>query len=360
MSRKVKFFDPDIFLFVILSLLLISHFLNFLPESFDIPLLVSFSLLGTLPVVLSALRSFKDRKISISLLASIALIASILAKEWSSAVFINLMLTSARIFDRYTRNQARRAIESLLKLQPEKVRVKRGEDIVEESVEKLEVGDLIIIETGQRVPADCRIEDGQASVDQSALTGESAPISKQKGDKLFSSTLLVSGSVIAKAEKVGKDTTLNKIVELVEQSQQFKAGIHTLADTFTTRYIIITLIGSIIIYLFSKDLILILSVLLVACADDIAVAIPMAFLAAIGVAAKRGVIIKGASFLEGITKVKVLVLDKTGTLTKGELKVEQIVAFENYTEEDVVQYAAIGEFFSMHPAAKAINVYAKK
>ncbi len=360
MDKKTIFFSPDLFLFGILILLLVGHFLNLLPENFDTLLLLIFSLIGTLPVVLGAIRSFKDRKISIDLLASIALIASILAREWSSAVFINLMLTSARIFSRYTHNQARRALESLLKLRPEKVKIKRGEKIIEEPVEKLVIGDLIIIETGQRVPADCIIEDGQASVDQSSLTGESVPVSKQGGDKLLSSTLLVSGSVIAKAEKVGKETTLSKIIDLVEKAQQNKAGIDTLADKFASWYVIITLVGSMVIYYFSKDLILVLSVLLVACADDIAIAIPMGFLAAIGAAAKKGVIIKGASFLEGITKVKILLLDKTGTLTKGKLKVEKVVAFENYTEGDVLKYAAICEFFSTHPAAKAIDAHAKK
>lgn len=360
MDRKTIIFHPDIFLLIILSLLLVSHFSNLLPKNFDVSLLFIFSLVGTLPVIFSAFRSLKNRKISIDLLASVALVASILAKEWSSAIFINLMLTSARIFYRYAHNQAKRAIEGLLKLRPEKVKVKRGEKTIEEAVEKLKVGDLIIIETGQRVPADCTIEDGQATVDQSSLTGESAPVSKQKGDKLFSSTLLVSGAVTARAEKVGKDTTLSKIIELVERSQQNKAGINTLADRFSTWYIIITLIGSIIIYFFSKNLILVLSVLLVTCADDIAVAIPMGFLAAIGAAAKRGIIIKGASFLEGMTKVKILLLDKTGTLTKGRLKVEQVVAFENYKKEDVLKYAAIGEFFSMHPAAKAIIAQANK
>ncbi len=357
MQRLEEWFD-----YILLALLagfLGLHYSGGL-NSFDDRALFVLAFIGTIPVVISAFRSLKNREISIDLLASIALVASMLAKEWPSAVFINLMLSSARIFGRYTEGQARRAIQSLLKLRPQQVKVRRAGAVTEISVEDVKVGDLVVIEAGERVAVDGIVEDGTASIDQSSLTGESIPVSKQKGDRVFSSTLNVSGTLEVRADKIGSDTTLAKIIRLVESSQESKAGIHTIAESFTTWYISSTLIGAVIVYFWTGNLNFVLALLLVACADDIAVAVPLAFLAAIGTAARQGIIIKGGDFLEGLTKVKTLLMDKTGTLTAGILRVQAVVPFDNFSSDDLIKYAATAECLSDHPAAKAIVLYAKE
>lgn len=345
---------------IILIIILFLHYAKIIPIFWDSILLVLFASIGTIPVVLSALRSLRNKKISVDLLASIALVVSLITKEWASAVFINLMLSSARIFSAYTEDKSRSAIKSLLKLRPEKVKVKRNGETKEESIDSIKEGDIIIIESGERIPVDGVVESGEASIDQSSLTGESLHVEKKTGDKVFSSTLNVSGSLVVRAEKVGADTTLEKIIKLVEESQKNKIEIKTTADKFTSIYIAITIVGTLALYFFFHNVGLVLSVLLVTCADDIAIAVPMAFSAAIGRAAQRGIIIKGGSFLEGLTKVRTLVVDKTGTLTKGRLRVENIFPFNSESETEIIKLAAMAEFFSEHPVAKAVTDYAKQ
>lgn len=358
MKRKIiQFVGLDKFLLGTLFVVLILHYSHFVSDSLDAVFLTFFASIATLPILYSAYQSLKKKKITVDLLAGVALTVSLLTQQWASAVFINLMLTSARIFDGYTQDRARSAIKSLLKLRPEKVKVKRGEEIIEESLTKIQKDDLIIVELGDRIPVDGIVASGMAQIDQSSLTGESLPVEKGVGDEVLSSTMNVSGSLVIRAEKVGKDTTFEKVVKLVEESQKDKAGIQTTADRFTAWYISITFLGAILVYVFSRDLNVVLSVLLVTCADDIAVAIPMAFSAGIASAARQGIIIKGGSFLEGLMQVKTIIMDKTGTLTKGMLKVSQIYALSEKTPSEVVSLAASADFFSEHPVAHAIIRY---
>jgi len=336
-----------------LFIILIGHYTHLITDGLDDFLLTFFSCIATFPVMVSAVKSVRNKKISVDLLASIALAVSLLSKEWESAAFINLMLTSARIFADYTANRARSSIKSLLKLKPHHVMVKKHGRVVEVAINKIKPGDLIVIELGERIPVDGIVVSGQAEIDQSSLTGESLPVSKKAGDEVLSSTLNASGSIIIRAEKVGKDTTFEKLIKLVEESQLNKIGIQTAVDKFASAYVILTLVGALALYFATADMNLVLTVLLVVCADDIAVAVPMAFAASIGRAAKRGIIIKGGAFLEGLAKVKTLVLDKTGTLTKGKLKVDRIYAFAD-DENEILKFACLADFFSEHPVAKAI------
>ena len=358
--RKIKQIHFDYFLLVSLVVILAGHYANISPKKFDDFFLTFFSCVATLPVLVSAYKSIKNKKISVDLLASIALVVSLLNKEWASAVFINLMLTSARIFAAYTERRSQNAIKSLLKLRPERVKIKKGNRVIEKSISKIKKGDLIVIELGDRIPVDGIVVSGSAEIDQSSLTGESVPVNKNIGDKVFSSTLNASGSLVIKAEKVGKDTTFEKLIKLVDESQNNKIGIKTIADKFTSWYIVITVVGTIVLYFFVHDLKMVLAVLLVTCADDIAVAIPMAFSAAIGSAARRGIIVKGGEYFEGLNKVKTILIDKTGTITKGKLKIEGVYSISNVTKERVLKLAAIADCFSEHPVAKAIINYAQE
>jgi heavy metal translocating P-type ATPase len=350
----------DKILVVILLLLLVFHYLKVLPREIDLKFLIIFGLVGVIPVIISTFNSIKNKKISVDLLASIALFASIIAKQWPSILLINLMLVSARLFGEYSENRSRAAINSLLKLRPQKIKIKQGKNIIEILAKDVKIGDLVVICDGERIPVDGIVEDGEATIDQSSLTGESLPVTKVKGNQVLSSTLNVSGSLIIKAQKIGKDTALEKIIDLVEKSQNNKPKITTTVDVFATIYVIVTIFVAILIYILFKDFNLILAFLLVVCADDIAVAIPVAFLAAIGYAARRGVIIKGGSFLEAMTKVKVIVVDKTGTLTIGKLRVEAIREFNNHSQDELLSLAAMTAKVSNHPIAKAILKYTQE
>jgi len=239
------------------------------------------AIIATIPVIFSAYRSVLSKKVSVDLLASIALVFSLLSHEWLSAIFINLMLTSARIFLSYNEAKARKNIESLLKLKPKKVKVKREESIIEIDLKDVIVGDIVIVDLGERIPIDGRVISGEASIDESSLTGESIPINKTEGDQVLSSTLVVSGNLIVETVKIGAETTLEKIIKLVEEAEIDKPDIHTTAEKFATWYLITVFIGSIVAYFISYDLTLVLAIMLVVCADDVAVAVPLTFLTAI-------------------------------------------------------------------------------
>jgi Zn2+/Cd2+-exporting ATPase len=338
---------------------LAAYYFKFL-HSYETPLLIAVGLISTIPVIISAINSLKNKKVSVDLLASIALFVSLINHEWASVAFINLMITSARIFGDYTEGKADNAIKGLLKLRPENVKVRNGKEVVVTPIDNVKVGDIILVETGDRIPVDGIIMEGDGSIDQSSLTGESLPITKTVGQKVFSSTLNLSGSFVMKAEKVGSDTTFEKIIALIQSAQEEKMGIQGLADKFATIYIVVTLSASIILFAITKNLNLILSVLLVACADDIAVAIPMAFWGAIAKAGKQGIIIKGASYLEGLSEVKTVIMDKTGTITKGVIKTEKVICFNNFKSHEALTLIASVESVSEHPIAKAIVNHANQ
>ena len=356
MKKLLKYLNFDNILLFFLLLVLI---INISPQSIlriGDYFLLTIAIIATAPVIFSAYKSIINKRISIDLLASIALIFSLLAHEWVSAIFINLMLTSARILLSYNEANARKSIEKLLKLKPSKIKIKTNGKISEIPLNDVKIGDMVVVELGERIPIDGKVTSGKASVDESSLTGESMPILKERGDSVLSSALITSGNLIIKTEKIGAETTLDKIIKLVEQSQIDKPDIHTLADKFATWYLITVFFASIIMYYFTRDMTLILAVLLVVCADDVAVAVPLTFLTAISYCAKRGIIVKGASYLEALRDVKVIFVDKTGTLTKGKLKVEKFFC-ESSNRERILKYTGILAILSDHPISKAIVSY---
>lgn len=322
--------------------------------------LAAISIVATLTVFYSAIQSLKNKKISIDLLASIALTVSLFEKEWVAAIFINLMIASARAFIDYVKIKSHSAIESLMKLKPKKVKIVQGGKTTEVPLENVKRGDRIIVELGERIPVDGLIEKGEAMVDQSSLTGESIPVLKKEGDRALSFTTVVSGHLILRAEKVGEETTFEKIIALIEQSQANKAPIYTLIDKFAKWYIVLTITGSFIVYLFSRDVTLVAALLLVSCADDIAIATPLALMTAITHSAKHGAIIKGGDYLEGLAKIKTIIFDKTGTLTQGKLKIEEIFPFNQKNEKEILELAVIPSSRSNHPIAHTFINYAKE
>jgi len=351
--KYFKWWMGDVILTIFLLIVLLIEGLRIINFKIDNQLIIIVAIIGTLPVLYSALKAILKWKISIDLLASVALIFSLLEHEWLSAIFINLMLTSARLLLAYNEARARKNLESLLKLKPTKIKVKTEAGINEVDYLDVKVGDIVLIDLGERIPVDGIVVSGGASLDESSLTGESMPVNKTVGDKVASSGLIVSGNLMIRTEKVAGDTTLEKIIKMVEQAQVDKPDIHTVAEKFATWYLIIIFLVTILLYFYTHNLTLILAILLVICADDIAVAMPLTFLTAISFSARKGIIIKGASFLEALKDVKVIFVDKTGTLTKGKLKVERFVSDLKDTSE-ALKYAGICAELSDHPMSKAV------
>jgi len=350
----------DLFLIVTSSFAIGADFFHIYTNNIDKIILIFLSIIGFIPVVFSAFRSLFFRRMTIDLLASIALVFSFLSNEWRSVVFISLMLASARLLAYFTENQTKNAIKKLLKLKPGKIHVQVNGKIIEKKLKDIIIGDLVVVDAGERIAVDGIVISGSASIDQSFLTGESEPIFKKMGDEILGSTLNVSGSLVVKVTKIGEDTTFSKILKLIDESQEGKAPINILTDKFVTYYIIFTLVFSVIVYFYFGNLIIVLSILLVTCADDLAVAIPLAFMSAITVAAKKGIIIKGASYIEGFTQVKAFIFDKTGTITKGKPEIHNIVAFDNFPEEELFSILGSATVDSTHPTSKAIYSFIKE
>jgi Cd2+/Zn2+-exporting ATPase len=328
-----------------------------LPQQLSNYFLLVVSLIGTLPIIFSTIKALRRKEITVDLLATVALSLSIIGGELLSAVFINLMVTCARILDRYTANQTRNALQKLVKLRPTEARVKRGDEFIILPLSELKKDDLVSVQLGEKIPVDGHVLSGQATVDQSSFTGESAPVEKGQSDFVFSSTIVVSGNIEVKAEKVGEETAFEHIVKMVSESEKNKAKLTSTGERFAKWYITLSFLGAIGIYLLTRNLNLILSILLVVCADDIAIAVPLAFLAGIGTAARRGIVVKGGNFLEAMAGIKNIVVDKTGTLTTGKFAVQEVVAFEGVDEAKIRELAEVACNLSTHPVSKAILQY---
>ncbi|MEI6810510.1 MAG: cation-translocating P-type ATPase [Candidatus Nomurabacteria bacterium] len=352
-------YSIDVALSILLILALFVHYFRILPE-LDSVILITLALLGVFPVFVSAVFSILEKEwASMDMLASIALFFSIISNEWASAVFIALMLSSARILEDITKSKTRKNIDALLKLRPEKAKVKQDGKIVEIRTEEVKVGDIVVVDNGDYMPVDGEVVLGAASLNESSLTGESLPVGKEIGDKVSSGTFISSGGLEVKALHVGKDTTLEKIIALVEKAELEKPKTQTLGEKFGKIYLAVMFVGSILLFLITKNLALVLSVVLVVCADDIAIAIPLGYLRAIGSAAKIGVIIKGGKHLETLGNVEVFVFDKTGTLTTGKLKVTHVYASEKSNEDEVLKLGGIVSVRSNHPVSKSIAEFSK-
>lgn len=319
--------------------------------------LVVLTIVGLLPVARSALTALWRRELTIDLLAGIALVASLIAAEWFSAAFITLMLAFARIFALWTEARAKDVVSHLARYRPVTVKLKRGDEIVEVPVGEVRPGDLAVIEAGERVPVDGVVVSGQASLNEATLTGESEPTTKRVGDSVLTATLNESGSLLVRVDRVGKESTLEKLISLVAEASRKKSHIETIASRFTAWYIAATLLGSLALYVFIGRPQLVLAVLLVVCADDIAVAVPLSFTAAIARAARRGLLVKGAPVFEVLPTIKTFLTDKTGTLTTGKPRVRRVVAFGHATEAELLRLLGIAEAESRHPISTAVMAY---
>jgi Cd2+/Zn2+-exporting ATPase len=359
-GRRTELYRADLYIFDIGLIILTAIALvtaTFFQTVWAYPILAALSFLGVLPVLLSAAKSLLARRVSVDLLASIALIFSLASHEWFSAAFITLMLAFARVFDHFTDERAKKIIESLMKYHVEQVHIQIGETVKEVHISEVKSGDLVVVDAGDRMPVDGTVVSGAADVDESSLTGESELVPKKARDKVFTSTVSQSGSLIVRAEKIGADTTLSRIIALVEEASRNKSRAERTADTFTQWYIGVSLLGSIALYVYGLSPNYILSILLVVCADDIAVAVPLAFTAAIARTAKRGVIVKGSAALEQMSRVKYILTDKTGTLTRGKPKIVDVKAYDSVSADKVMELAGMGASESRHAVSHAILEY---
>lgn len=293
-------------------------------------------------------------KITVNVFVVVALIATLAVGEFRPAAIIIFIMVVVGALESYTLDKNRQSIGKLLDLAPRTATVRRGQEEVVIPVEEIQVGTVVIVNPGERVPVDGVVVAGSSSVNQAPITGESMPVEKFKGSEMFSGTLNLTGRVEARATKVGADTTLARIVHLVEEAQGTKAPIQNIADRFTVWFLPVVLLLAVAVYIVTGKINNAVSILLVACPCAFAIATPTAVTAGISNMARRGVLVKGGIFFELAGKLDALVVDKTGTFTLGRPKVLDVVALDGMATHEVLQMAAIAEKYSEHPLAKAV------
>ncbi len=287
------------------------------------------------------------------------------AVYFEAAAVITVLVLLGQVLELRAREQTSGAIRALLDLAPRTARrLKPGGDEEEVPLDAVAVGDQLRVRPGEKIPVDGEVVEGRSAVDQSMVTGESMPVTKKPGDKVIGGTINQSGSFIMRAEKVGRDTLLARIVQMVAAAQRSRAPIQRLADQVAGWFVPAVIAVAVLAFIawatfgpeprFAFGLVAAVSVLIIACPCALGLATPMSIMVGVGRGATAGILIKNAEALERMEKVDTLVVDKTGTLTEGKPKVTRIVAGQGFDEADVLRLAASVERASEHPLATAI------
>lgn len=300
-------------------------------------------------------------KISSALLITIAMIAAIAIGDLFAAGEVAFIMAIGEILEDMTTERAKKGLKKLIGLAPTQGRrVENGkEEMI--SAEEIKKDDILRILPGETIPVDGVIIEGETSVDQSIMTGESIPVDKGVGEDVFCGTCNRFGAVDIRATKVGEDSSLQKLIRMVQEAEDKKAPMARITDKCASWLVPVALLIAIITWIVTKDVVRAVTVLVVFCPCALVLATPTAIMAAIGQATKYGVIIKSGEALEKMGKVNMIAFDKTGTLTYGNLEVSDVIFFEkNINEEELLTMAASAESKSEHPLGKAIVSYAKK
>src|SRR5271166_5251550 len=320
---------------------------------FDVIALVA-TLVGGYPIFKEAVANLLARRMTMELSMTIALAAALAIGEFFTALVIVLFVLIAEVLEGLTVGRGRCAIKDLLDLLPGNAVVRREGGTHEVEAADIQVGDVVLVKPGSRVPVDGVVVAGNSFVDQATITGESLPVEKLPGSSVYAGTINQSGVIEVRTEGIGRDTAYGKIIEAVERAEQSKAPIQKTADRLAG-YLVYFAIGcAVLTFLVTQDVRSTISVVIVAGACGIAAGTPLAILGAIGRSARQGAIIKGGLFLEALGTVDTIVLDKTGTLTLGNPTVSSVRPCPDVKAEAVVEAAAIAERASEHPLAKAI------
>ena len=306
------------------------------------------------PIIWGALKGLVRREVNVDELVSLAIIASLIQGEFLTAAVVSFVMTFGGLIEQVTSESARKAIKSLMQISPDTATVLVGDQEKEVPIENVAVGDLIFIKPGERIPVDASIISGVSAVDESAMTGEPLPVEKQVGDLILAGTLNHNGVIKAKAVKIGQDTTLGKVIKLIGEAEMHRPEAIRLIDRYATWFTPTILACAAIAWLFTGDISRAVAVLIVGCPCALILAAPTATVAALGRAAKAGILVKGGRYLERAATVKAVLFDKTGTLTLGEPRVEEIACTEGVDKEEVLSCAASAEQHCTHPLARAI------
>lgn len=324
------------------------------------PKIINFAALTTIftgyPILRSGVENLtKRKKLNNDFLISAATLVSLLLKESITGLVVVWLVNLSTLFQTLTLEKSRKAIKDMLQGKEESAWLEVNGTEVSVPIETLQKGDIVVVHIGDKIPIDGEVVGGEASVSQAIITGESMPILKTKGDKVFAGSLIEQGTIRVVAEKVGKDTSVARIIRLVDEASKVRAPIENIADQYSEKIVPLSFGLSALSYLLTRDFKRSMTMLIVACPCAAGLATPTAISASMGNAAKRGILVKGGNYLEKIGQTDVILFDKTGTLTEGNPSVMDIISVhKSYSIEKVLQLAASIEKHTNHPLAKAI------
>ncbi len=319
-----------------------------------------------LPSAWGAVRRFRP---DINLLVVIAAIGASVVGQWSEAGTVVFLFGVAEWLEGWADRRAQRAIEALLEIAPKTALLKRDGQFVEVPVEEVKVGDTVAVKSGMNIPLDGEVSSGNSAVNQAPITGESLPVEKKPGDGVFAGSVNGSGALEIKVTKLAGDTTLARIIRLVQEAQEQKAPSQRFVDVFARYYTpAVTLIAFLIFLgpplLFHGDwstwLYRACVLLIIACPCALVISTPVSIVAGLTALARRGVLVKGGAHLEAIARLRALAVDKTGTITEGRPSVQRVQPLSGHSEDEIVRMAAAVDVHSSHPLAAAVVQYAKE
>ncbi len=329
----------------------------FLPS---IIFLLSAVAIGGYSTVLKAFYSLRSKVLDVNTLVTVAIIGAIVIGEYWEASAVVFLFLFGSLLESLSMEKTRNAIRELIDLKPKVARVRRYETEVEVFADEVKNGEIVIVKAGEKIPVDGVVVKGSTAVNQSSVTGESIPVEKIVGDEVFSGTINTDGYIEIETTKTGEDTTLSKIVKAVEKAQTEKAPLQTFAEKFDKYYVPAVLLVALANFLITQNLLVTLTLLVVACPCALVISTPVAIVSGIGNAARKGVLIKGGRSLETLGKLEAIAFDKTGTITLGKIKVFEVDSFyDDVPIKDVLYWAGIGEKMAEHQIGKAIVEHVK-
>ncbi|WP_458413572.1 heavy metal translocating P-type ATPase [Schinkia sp. CFF1] len=321
--------------------------------------LITATIIAGYPIFRKAWLAVQMKAFSIELLVIIAVIGALFIGEYVESAAVTFLFLFGAYLEAHSLEKTRSSLKALMNMAPLEATVIRDGKTLVVPAEEVEVGDFVQIQSGEKVAIDGKVFSGQAFVNEAAITGESVPARKQTNDFVYSGTIIDNGYLEVIAEKVGEDTTFAKIIELVEEAQESKAKTQKFLEKFAAFYTPAILVLSIIVFIFTRDIELTLTFLVIACPGALVISAPVSIVAGIGNGAAKGVLIKGGDIMEKLSKINIFVFDKTGTLTKGMPEVTNIKTY-GIDENMLLMMAAEAEVISEHHLGQTIVKEANK
>nr|WP_108725616.1 heavy metal translocating P-type ATPase [Lactiplantibacillus plantarum] len=315
------------------------------------------SIIAVIPIAVRAWSALRNKVFSIELLVSIAVIGAFIIGEFNESAIVTFLFLFGSYLESKTLQKTRTAIKGLTDMSPTTATLVTDDGTEEVDVDDVDEGDVVLVKTGSQVPVDGIVVEGNGYLNEASITGEARQINKQLKDSVYSGTMVENGYLKIKATQVGDDTTFAKIIELVEEAQDTKSKAEKFIDRFAQYYTPAVLVLAVLVFAFSRDFRLAITVLVLGCPGALVIGAPVSNVAGIGNGAKRGILIKGGEVFDTFAKVDTLVFDKTGTLTEGNTAVTTMHAYTNNADNQLALAAAI-EGVSDHPLGQAIVSYA--